>query len=397
MFQSFWQAGFESACHRNTAGVRLDLAALTQHDTQVAADYRLVSARGLRTLRDGVRWPLIDRGNGSYDLSWFLPQLGAAVSASVQVIWTLCHYGFPDDLDVFSAAFVDRFARYCRVIARAVREASDEVPFYTPVNEISFFSWAAGEEGRLVHPMVTHRGEELKRNLVRATITGIDAIRDVDPRARFVIVDPVIEVVPPRGRPDLVAAAAAQTATQFEAWDMLAGLREPRLGGGPAYLDVVGVNYYHSNQWEYLDGRLRWEDEPRDDRWIPLRLLLARVYERYRRPTIVGETSHFGVGRGRWIREIGEEVAGALRMGVPLEGVCLYPIIDRPDWEDGHWHNSGLWDLQRGGDGRLVRVLNEEYDLRLKEAEAIVAGARECSPLGSRPWGQVAKRHFLGT
>jgi UDP-galactopyranose mutase len=54
-------------------------------------------------------------------------------------------------------------------------------------------------------------------------------------------------------------------------------------------------------------------------------------------------------------------------MGVPMEGVCIYPIIDRPDWEDpNHCHNSGLWDLRLNEGNRLERVLCEEYadDLR---------------------------------
>jgi len=32
LFRSYWQAGFESACHINRAGARLDLLAATQHD-----------------------------------------------------------------------------------------------------------------------------------------------------------------------------------------------------------------------------------------------------------------------------------------------------------------------------------------------------------------------------
>ena len=32
---------------------------------------------------------------------------------------------------------------------------------------------------------------------------------------------------------------------------------------------------------------------------------------------------------------------------MPIDGVCLYPIIDRPDWENPmHWHKSGLWDVE---------------------------------------------------
>jgi hypothetical protein len=82
---------------------------------------------------------------------------------------------------------------------------------------------------------------------------------------------------------------------------------------------------------------------------------------------VLSETSHFGAGRGRWISEVAEEVQQARAMGVPMEGICIYPIIDRPDWDDpNHWHNSGLWDLQPGEANRLERVLCEDYagDLR---------------------------------
>jgi hypothetical protein len=367
--------GFEGACHINRFGTRLDLIAATQHDVQAAADYRLVRAVGMATVRDGVRWPAVEHG-GSYDFSSFVPMLRAALAEQVQVIWTLCHYGWPDDLDVFSAAWVDRFARYCGAVARVVADHTDQIPLYSPINEISFLSWAAGDVGGFIHPHARERGNELKRQLVRGAAAGIDAIWNVDRRARIVHVDPVIKVFPRRDRPDLVAEALQYDQSQFEAWDMLSGRTEPQLGGRPEYLDVMGLNFYHSNQWEHGGDRLRWEDEPRDDRWVPLHQLLAGLYQRYQRPICLGETSHFGSGRARWVREIGNEIAAALRAGVPVEGVCLYPVIDRPDWEDAnHWHNSGLFDLLHQPDGTLRRVLNEEYAGALCEAQATVTDA----------------------
>jgi beta-glucosidase/6-phospho-beta-glucosidase/beta-galactosidase len=367
--------GFEGACHINRFGTRLDLIAATQHDVQAAADYRLVRAVGMATVRDGVRWPAVEHG-GSYDFSSFVPMLRAALAEQVQVIWTLCHYGWPDDLDVFSAAWVDRFARYCGAVARVVADHTDQIPLYSPINEISFLSWAAGDVGGFIHPHARERGNELKRQLVRGAAAGIDAIWNVDRRARIVHVDPIIKVFPRRDRPDLVAEALEYDQSQFEAWDMLSGRTEPQLGGRPEYLDVMGLNFYHSNQWEHGGDRLRWEDEPRDERWVPLHHLLVGLYQRYQRPICLGETSHFGSGRARWIREIGTEVAAALRAGVPVEGVCLYPVIDRPDWEDAnHWHNSGLFDLLHQPDGTLRRVLNEEYAGALCEAQATVTDA----------------------
>lgn len=366
LFDSFFLAGYESACHINRVGVRLNMLQLTQHDRQVAIDYELLQEFNIRTVRDGTCWPLIERA-GRFDFSSLAPILEAANQHGMQVIWNVLHYGCPDDVDIFAPTFVDRFARYCTALARFIDDHTDRVPFYTPINEISFLAWAAGDVG-YIHPFGIERGVELKRQLIRAAIAGIEAIWQVNPQARIVQVEPVIHVMPPRDRPDLVERAAAQRAGQFEAWDMIIGEIEPGLGGQPKYLDIMGLNYYHSNQWEHPDVRLRWEDNPRDDRWVPLHLLLAEVYDRYRRPLFIGETSHFGAGRGPWLKEIYDEVQLAIHKGIPLEGITVYPIIDRPDWDDlEHWHNSGLWDLVPDEQGVLQRILNEDYATVFRE------------------------------
>lgn len=60
------------------------------------------------------------------------------------------------------------------------------------------------------------------------------------------------------------------------------------------------------------------------------------------------------MGRGVWMRELVEEVAKAHAIGVPVGGVCLYPVLDRPDWNNPTlWHNAGLWDLVPDREGRL--------------------------------------------
>src|SRR4051794_130604 len=100
---------------------------------------------------------------------------------------------------------------------------------------------------------------------------------------------------------------------------------------------------------------------------LPLSVLLEEVYLRYHTPLFVGETSHFGVGRAKWIAEVADEVCKARSFGIPVEGICLYPVVDRPDWEDyDHWHNCGLWDLRRRADGALERIINPEYAVELR-------------------------------
>jgi beta-glucosidase/6-phospho-beta-glucosidase/beta-galactosidase len=366
--------GFEAACHKLSHGERIDMLAVTQHDTQFASDYRLLKSLGFGAMRESIRWYLVDRG-GRYDFASFLPMLQAAQVEGVQVIWSLFHYGYPDDLDIFSPAFVDRFARYCGAVARVVAENSDVIPFYNPINEISFMAWAGGEAG-FIYPGLHGVANEIKFQLIRAAIAGIEAIWQVDPRARIVHGDPMIQVIAPPGRPDLARHAQNHTNAQYEAWDMLGGWDRTELGGDPRYLDILAVNYYHDNQWELERERMPWETRlsSGDPRWLPFHAQLEKLYYRYQRPLFVGETSHFGQGRADWIKMMAQEVGKAIQAGVPVDGMCIYPALDRPDWHDhSRWHHSGLLDLMPDENGMLRRVINEEYCEGLVWAQAHLA------------------------
>lgn len=365
--------GYECATHINSFGQRLDMIAGVQHDVQVEHDYQLLKTVGMHVARDGVRWHLIDRQGGArYDWSSFAPMFQAAQRQRVQVIWDICHYGWPDDVDVFSRAFVNRFARFSRSLAQWIKNASDDVPFYSPMNEISFLAWGAARP--LIYPCAHGRDNDIKRQLVRAATAGCAEILAVDPRARFVFPEPLIKAMPPRNRPELAKLARQHHEAQFEAWDMIAGFQQPQLGGDPRFLDIVGANFYSSNQWEVEGaGHLHWDLEPRDERWIPLSQLLAELYNRYKRPLFLAETSHVGSGRSRWILEIGDEIYRARSEGTPIEGACLYPIIDRFDWQNpNHWHNSGLWDFAMARNGKAVRILNETYATALRRVQALL-------------------------
>jgi hypothetical protein len=64
--------------------------------------------------------------------------------------------------------------------------------------------------------------------------------------------------------------------------------------------------------------------------------------------------------RAPWLRHIAEEARIALRRGVRLHGICLYPILGMPEWHEPEvMVRFGLWDLEPGEDG-LERVPDEE-------------------------------------
>src|SRR5690606_40514078 len=140
----------------------LDLIAATGHDRNIEADYRQLADNGIRVARDGLRWHLIETSPGRYDWSSFLPMLHAARRNGIQVIWDLCHYGYPDDVDIWSPAFVERFARYASAVAQLMKDEGVDTPFYSPINEISFWSWAGGAEAYF-DPCARGRGDEIGR------------------------------------------------------------------------------------------------------------------------------------------------------------------------------------------------------------------------------------------
>src|SRR5262249_24968080 len=152
--KSVFLGGFECSTHRRADGRRLDLLVATKHDVNVLADYRVLQSQGIHSVRDGVRWHLIETTPGRYDWSSFLPMLPAARQTGPQGFWDLCNYGYPDDLAIWSPAFVERFAKFCPAFATIVREETPEPQFYCPVNEISFWAWAGAQVAEF-NPMCT--------------------------------------------------------------------------------------------------------------------------------------------------------------------------------------------------------------------------------------------------
>lgn len=361
IFTSYIMGGFECSTHVRFDGRRLDLIEATRHEQFAGADYRRLKQMGITAARDGLRWHLIERSPRRYDFSSVGGQIAAAENSGVQIIWDLFHYGYPEDLDIFSAEFIERFADFSRAFADLHRRETGRPPIVCPVNEISFFSWIAGDIGRF-YPFAHGRGDELKRQLVRASIAAIEAVWSVSAGARIVHTEPAVYVAARPAQPEFAEQAEQYRLAQYQAFDMLAGRLAPELGGKPEYLDILGLNYYPHNQWFFPDREMI---PPDSSLYRPLREILREIYDRYRRPLFIAETGTEDERRENWFRYVAAEAKAAKTAGVELHGICLYPILNHPGWEDERHCHNGLWDYADEAGNRsiyepLAKAVREE-------------------------------------
>ncbi|HEX2802768.1 MAG TPA: hypothetical protein VHN55_02105 [Sphingomicrobium sp.] len=354
-FASFFQAGFECSSHRRRDGVRLDLIRATGHDRHVLDDYRRCREFGLLTVRDGLRWHLIEKSPGKYDWSSWMPALEAAEEAGLQVIWDLFHYGSPDHIDQADSGFPQRFTDFALAALEVRESVTGRPPLVCPLNEINFLSWAV-DDGYVPRVGPEERGW-FKRQLVATAISASRAIRERWPEATIIGAEPLIHVAPHDRRPATVSAALQNLEGMYQAYDWILGLAEPQMGGDRSLIDVIGLNFYPHNQWYFEGPTIPMGHHE----YRPLADMLAEMAERYRKPVMLSETGAEGSGRPAWLHYVCDEVRDALSRGVPIEGVCLYPITAYPGWDNSRHCDVGLFSsIVANGERHVYQPLAEE-------------------------------------
>ena len=335
-FASFFQAGFECSSHRRRDGVRLDLIRATGHDRHVLRDYRLCKQLGFDTIRDGLRWHLIEKSPGIYDWSSWLPALEAAEAVGLQVIWDLFHYGSPDHVDQGGDDFAERFTDFARAALEVQQSVSGRPPLVCPLNEINFMSWAV-DDGYFPPVGPNQRGW-IKRQLVRTAISAAKAIRDGWPKATIIWAEPLIHIAPHDRRRPTIRDARQNLQGMYEAYDWIMGMAEPELGGDPSLVDVVGWNFYPHNQWYYNGPTIPMGHHE----YRPLADMLVEMAERYNKPVMLSETGAEGSGKPSWLHYVCNEVRDAIDRGADVRGICWYPITAYPGWDNSRHAETGL-------------------------------------------------------
>ena len=376
-FASFFQAGFECSSHRRRDGVRLDLIRATGHDKHVLQDYRQCRQLGFQTLRDGLRWHLIEKSPGQYDWSSWLPALEAAEEAGVEVIWDLFHYGSPDCVDQAAPDFPDRFTEFALAAIELRQSVTKRPALICPLNEINFLSWAI-DDGYFPQVGPEQRGW-FKRQLVRAAITSAKAIKQRWPRATIVWAEPLIHIAPHDRRRQTVRAAKQNLQGMYEAYDWILGLAEPDLGGDPSLADVIGLNFYPHNQWYFKGPTVPMGHHE----YRPLADMLIEIAERYGKPVFLSETGAEGSAKPSWLHYVCSEVRDAMDRGADVRGICWYPITAYPGWDNSRHAETGLLStVVADGTRHVDEKLLAEFEVQRKQFAGlrpdlrIVAGGR---------------------
>jgi hypothetical protein len=335
------------------------MIAATRHDQFAFEDYRRLADLGIKTARDGIRWHLIEAEPNKFDLTSVERQMDAAADADVQVIWDIFHYGILITVDIFSKDFPSRFA----ALAHAFAE------YYARRNNAPLFSFRSTRSrsfhlSRVIQAFLSICGRTRSRTQATACSCGRRSdrsVRRVIPHARPVMSEPrdLYHSTARRATPCFGLPEAYRTA-QYEAFDMIVGTDRARAWRDARHLDIIGINYYPHNQWFYPDREMI---PLGDELYRPFADMLQEIYGRYRRPMFIFGDGPEDERREGWFLYVAAQCAAAEDRGVDLNGICLYPIVNHPGWEDERHCRNGLWDYC---DGKGERSIYEPLANRLR-------------------------------
>lgn len=349
----------------------VDVAETTGHIARWRADLDLLRSCGVTRLRYPVRWHRIERRAGVFDWDETDRVLGYMDDVGLRPTVDLLHHtSYPRWL---RRGFADRRfpAAYLRYV-EAFAERYPAIEEYTLFNEPFATLFLCGHEGVWPPHLRGLKGFlTLAANVMPALARASRAFRDLLPGARHVYVDTCERHS--AATPEAEAFAAVTNDRRFFLLDLLVGrplsgerpfVAEVVAAGGerllamePGWVDVLGLDYYAHNQWQYLDASGRGVTPSPAP--VPLASLIEEYCARYGLPCILAETNIRGYAsdRASWLKHTLEQCELARSAGAPLEAYCWFPFVDSCDWDSllrrasGHVDPVGVYWL----DERLER------------------------------------------
>jgi beta-glucosidase/6-phospho-beta-glucosidase/beta-galactosidase len=322
-----------------------DVLETTEHHIRWKDDLLLLRSCQVGQLRYPLRWHRIEPEPGQFDWSHTDEVLGYMQDNGLAPVVDLLHHtSYPLWLgDFTSPGFHAAFLRFCEAVARRY----PWLPGYTVCNEPFTTFLLCGQEG-VWPPHQRGLGGliRLARNIFPAVTEASRLLKGLLPDAKHVHVEA-------SERHTWSGAAGEEFARmtndrRFFFTDLLVGkpIDEERpyvrdllqAGGGdllgiePGQVDVLGLDYYAHNQWHWTGMDGTGTNSPPDP--VPLSDLIVEYWDRYRLPTILGETNirGFASDRASWLKYTLEQCEMAADRGVDMQGYCWFPFIDSADW-----------------------------------------------------------------
>jgi dTDP-4-dehydrorhamnose reductase len=358
------------------------------HRARACDDLELFANLGFEALRQPVLWETAAEGQrpGHYDLRFSDAPLARLRELGIRPIVGLVHHGSgPRGTDLLDPGFADGLAAYAEAVATRYPWVED----YTPVNEpltTARFSCLYGHW----YPHLRDEAAFLRAlvHQCRATVLAMQAIRRVNPRARFVLTEDMGRTY---ARRRLRYQATFENHRRWLGVDLMLGRvdethmfhRRLRARGiaakelaffreNPLVPDILGLNYYVTSDRMLDDrvdnypescrggnGRDRYADTEAARtrrRGITGHLALLRAaWKRYRLPLAFTEV-HLGCTREeqmRWLKEAWDACCEAQRQGIDARAITLWSLLGAYDWNSlvtraaGHYE-PGPFDLRAG-------------------------------------------------
>ncbi len=360
--------------------VRRDLLEECGHYKHWKQDLKLVHDLGLKVLRYGLPYHLVNYAKDKYDWSFTDKAMKEIKRLKITPILDLLHFGVPDWIGNFQNPELPlHFADYCAAVAKRY----PWVRFYTPVNEIYVTAKFSARDGKWNEQLKSDKAFVTAiKNIVAASILGTHQIAKLRPdciivqsesaeylheatvspsretvlvnKLRFVALDLLYAHVPDA---DVCMYLLDNGLTRKE-YDWF-------MKGEPPGYQVMGNDYYGRNETMKMpDGKevnmpdvLGWYN------------ITKTYYHRYRKPVMHTETNVFDEKEApMWLWKQWINILKMREEGVPVLGFTWYSLIDQVDWDiglvekKGRVNKCGLFGLDR-----KPHAVADAYRMLLKE------------------------------
>jgi beta-glucosidase len=382
-----WATGIEDTfIHQARPGLRaLDEYLLTQHYEFWQEDLDRAAENGIKVLRWGIPWHIVQPAPNRWDWSWTDQVLDYMVNVrGIIPILDLMHYGTPAWIEnsFINASYPLRVAEFTREVVSRYKSL---IRYYTPFNEPMVNVEWAGQRGDWPPYLEGHDGAvKLTLAIAKGITQIVRAIKDELPDAVTVQVEALWRFS--SSQPELQHQIAIRNQRQYLCFDLTTGrmdenhllynylvehgVSEYEMENLRSYsisYDIFGANFY---PWSYSQVYLRnnglMNRLTHNVNGRVITEVLSDAYSRYGIPIMVTETSALRDvgGRALWMDETIEAVRNLRKQGLPIVGYTWFPFFSMISWyyrrgrkplEDYLLH-LGLYDAHFNQQGILRRM-----------------------------------------